>query len=34
VESGERRIDVIELVVLCKAYGVTVGELLKAARVG
>lgn len=34
VESGERRVDVVELAVLCRAYGLTVGELLKAARIG
>jgi transcriptional regulator with XRE-family HTH domain len=34
VESGERRVDVVELAVLCRAYGVSVDDLLRAARIG
>ena len=32
-ESGERRIDVIELVDFCQLYGVTVGSLLARAGI-
>ena len=31
-ESGERRIDVIELAQFCRAYGITVSDLL--SRIG
>jgi transcriptional regulator with XRE-family HTH domain len=31
-ESGERRLDVVELAQLCKAYGVELVALLKAAK--
>lgn len=34
VESGERRLDVVELTVLCQAYGVSLFDLLRAARIG
>jgi transcriptional regulator with XRE-family HTH domain len=30
-ESGERRVDVVELAEFCEAYGVSLVELLKAA---
>ena len=33
IESGERRIDVIELVDFCKIYGIRVQTLLKRAGV-
>lgn len=32
VESGERRLDVVELAQFCKAYGVELVALLKAAK--
>lgn len=32
-ESGERRIDVVELVDFCRLYGTTIGELLKRADI-
>lgn len=32
VEAGERRLDVIELAQFCKAYGVELVALLKAAK--
>lgn len=32
-ESGERRIDVLELVQFCKIYGVTVSDLLQSIGV-
>lgn len=32
-ESGERRIDVVELAEFCRAYDVTVVELLKSAGI-
>ena len=28
IECGERRLDVVELVVICQAYGVSAGDLL------
>jgi len=31
IESGERRIDVIEMIVLARALGVAAGELLEVA---
>jgi len=31
VESGERRIDVVELADFCKVYGVRLGAFLKKA---
>jgi transcriptional regulator with XRE-family HTH domain len=34
VESGERRIDVVELAALCKVYGISLFDLLRAARIG
>lgn len=32
-ESGERRIDVVELVDFCRLYGLTVPELLARAEI-
>jgi transcriptional regulator with XRE-family HTH domain len=32
VESGERRVDVVELAALCKVYRVDLVDFLKAAR--
>jgi len=32
-ESGERRIDVVELVDFCRLYGTTVPELLSRAEI-
>ena len=32
VESGERRVDVIELAQFCKVYGVELVALLRSAR--
>jgi transcriptional regulator with XRE-family HTH domain len=32
-ESGERRIDVVELAEFCRLYGVKLPELLKAAGI-
>jgi transcriptional regulator with XRE-family HTH domain len=29
IESGERRLDVVELATLCKLYGVTLDEFLR-----
>jgi transcriptional regulator with XRE-family HTH domain len=34
VESGERRVDVVELAQLCQLYGVSLMELLKSAGLG
>jgi transcriptional regulator with XRE-family HTH domain len=34
VESGERRIDVIELNSLCRIYNVTLFEFLRVAKIG
>jgi len=28
-ESGERRVDVVELIQFCRVYGITTGNLLK-----
>ncbi len=33
IESGERRIDVVELADFCKLYGVRLPQLLKAAGI-
>ena len=33
-ESGERRIDVIELADFCKIYGVTLADFLESAKIG
>ncbi|MEZ5942919.1 MAG: helix-turn-helix transcriptional regulator [Planctomycetaceae bacterium] len=32
-ESGERRIDVVELAAFCRIYGITVSDLLKSAGI-
>lgn len=32
-ESGERRIDVVELAAFCRIYGITVSELLQSAGI-
>lgn len=32
VESGDRKIDVIELAALCKLYGVALDDMLRQAR--
>jgi transcriptional regulator with XRE-family HTH domain len=32
-ESGERRIDVVELAEFCRVYGVTVVDLLKSSGI-
>ena len=34
VESGERRIDVVELAALCRLYKITVAAFLKTAKIG
>lgn len=34
VESGERRLDVVELAAVCRVYGVSVFDLLRSARIG
>jgi transcriptional regulator with XRE-family HTH domain len=34
VESGERRVDVVELAQLCQLYGVSLMDLLKSAGLG
>lgn len=33
-ESGERRVDVIELVDFCRLYKISIGELLKRSGIG
>ncbi|VTU00883.1 xre family transcriptional regulator : XRE family transcriptional regulator OS=Pseudomonas syringae CC1557 GN=N018_03520 PE=4 SV=1: HTH_31 [Gemmataceae bacterium] len=33
VESGERRVDVVELAALCRAYGTDLVALLRAAEI-
>lgn len=33
-ESGERRIDVVELAEFCRLYGVKLGDLLESAGIG
>ena len=33
VESGERRIDVVELAELCRLYGIRLGAFLKRAGI-
>ncbi|VTU01475.1 ---NA--- : Uncharacterized protein OS=Thauera sp. 63 GN=C664_08778 PE=4 SV=1: HTH_31 [Gemmataceae bacterium] len=33
VESGERRVDVVELAALCRAYGADLVALLRAAKI-
>jgi transcriptional regulator with XRE-family HTH domain len=30
IESGERRLDVVELASICRVYGVSLHELLKS----
>jgi transcriptional regulator with XRE-family HTH domain len=33
IESGERRIDVVELAEFCRLYGVKLGEFLRKAEI-
>ena len=33
IEQGERKVDVVELADLCKAYGLTVSQMLKSAGI-